>query len=362
VTHDGGGVRYLEVSTTKKISKIGLGTWQFGSPEWRYGEQYDGALSHAIVRRALELGITLFDTAEIYGVDATSPACRALVRGAAISDISRCRGFGRSEQILGQALRGSHHPAFVATKVYPTVPVGSAVRHRAAASAHRLGTGRLDLYQVHQPRQLNCTAAVMRGIAPLQRAGLIGEVGMSNASVTAWRAAERALGGRVLSNQVSYSLVSRSAEHDVLPFALSRGRAVIAFSPLAQGLLAGRYDRAHRPANPARASAPLFLPDNLDRAGQLISVLREIAGAHGASPAQIALAWVIRHPAVAAIPGASSIAQLESNAAAADIDLADDEYEALRAASALFRPYPGPGSEPGPGPGAWPARVRRWLR
>ena len=92
-----------------------------------------------------------------------------------------------------------------------------------------------------------------------------------------------------------------------------------------------------------RTTHPLFLPQNLERARGLITTLREVADAHSATPAQVALAWVIRHPAVAAIPGAASVEQLESNVAAADIDLADDEYRALQLAAARFRPVPGPG-------------------
>jgi aryl-alcohol dehydrogenase-like predicted oxidoreductase len=86
----------------------------------------------------------------------------------------------------------------------------------------------------------------------------------------------------------------------------------------------------------------MFLPENLDRAGDVIATLREVADAHSAAPAQIALAWVIHHPAVVAIPGASSVGQLESNVAAADIDLTEDEYQALHAAAARFHPVTGP--------------------
>jgi aryl-alcohol dehydrogenase-like predicted oxidoreductase len=117
---------------------------------------------------------------------------------------------------------------------------------------------------------------------------------------------------------------------------------VIAYSPLAQGLLSGGYDRDRRPTNRVRAANPLFFPENLERAGDLIAALREVANAHAATPAQVALAWVVHHPAVVAIPGASSVEQLESNAAAADITLTDDEYQALQDASALFRPVTGP--------------------
>jgi aryl-alcohol dehydrogenase-like predicted oxidoreductase len=310
-------MRYLSIDTATKISRIGLGASQFGSREWGYGESYAGQEARAIVRRALELGVTLFDTAEIYG-------------------------FGRSERILGEAIGGSRESVFLATKIFPLLPVAPVVEQRAVASANRLGTRRLDLYQVHQPNPLVRDGTIMRGMRALQRVGLVAEVGVSNYSLERWRAAEAALGSRVLSNQVCYSLVARSPERDLLPFAESAGRVVIAYSPLAQGLLSGKYHRASRPANRVRAGNPLFLPENLDRVGDLIATLREVADAHSATPAQAALAWVIRSPAVVAIPGASSVEQLESNVAAADIELTDDQDQALRAASARFQPITGP--------------------
>jgi aryl-alcohol dehydrogenase-like predicted oxidoreductase len=314
-------MRYLSIGTGTKISRIGLGAWQFGSREWGYGESYAGQQARAIVRRALELGVTLFDTAEIYG-------------------------FGRSERILGEALGEDRDSAFLATKILPVVPIAPVVEQRAVASAARLGTRRLDLYQVHQPNPVVRDGTIMRGMRALQRVGLVGEVGVSNYSLDRWRAAEQALGSRVLSNQVRYSLVARAPERDLLPYAESADRVVIAYSPLGQGLLSGRYHRDSRPVNRVRAGNPLFLPENLDRAAGLIAALRDVAGAHGATPAQIALAWVIRHPAVVAIPGASSVEQLEGNAAAADIELTDDEAEALSAASDGFRPITGASALP----------------
>lgn len=336
-------MRYLDAGTGKPISKIGLGTHQFGSPDWAYGEQYAGHEARAIVRRAIELGVTLFDTAEIYGFEAHRLARRAVVEGVGLSDAARIPGFGRGERILGAALGELRESAFLATKFYPAEPASPVPEQRAIASVNRLGTRYLDLYQVHQPRRFTPRRSIMHGIRALQEAGMVGEVGVSNASLDRWRAAERALGGRVLSNQVGYSLVTRSAERDLLPFAAAQHRVVIAYRPLELGLLSGRYHRANSPANPVRASYPLFLPQNLERARDLIAALREVADAHSATPAQVALAWVIRHPTVAAIPGASSVEQLESNAAAADIDLADDEYQSLRLASARFHPVPGPG-------------------
>ena len=312
-------MRYLNAdpdASVARISRIGLGTWQFGSREWGYGSSYAGQEAHAIVRRALELGVTLFDTAEVYGL-------------------------GRSERILGQALGEDRESAFLATKILPVLPVAPVVEQRGVASANRLGVRRLDLYQVHQPNPVVRDGTIMRGMRALQRVGLVGEVGVSNYSLDRWRAAERALGQRVLSNQVQYSLAVRAPERDLLPFAETTGHLVIAYSPLAQGLLSGRYHRGHRPANRVRSANPLFLPENLERAGDLIATLREVADAHSATPAQIALAWAIHRPAVVAIPGASSLEQLESNVAAADIDLTDGEYQALSAASDRFRPVTG---------------------
>jgi aryl-alcohol dehydrogenase-like predicted oxidoreductase len=310
-------MRYLNVGTDRKISKIGLGTWQFGSREWGYGEPYASREAHAIVRRAVKLGVTLFDTAEIYGS-------------------------GRSERILGRALGEDRESVFLATKVVPVVPSALAVKQRAAASAKRLGVSRLDLYQVHWPNPLVPDSTIMRGMRSLRRSGLVGEVGVSNYSLDRWRAAEEQLQSRVLCNQVRYSLVDRSPERDLLPFAAAHGHVVIAFSPLAQGLLSGRYHGADLPANDIRATSPLFRPENLERTSDLIATLREVADAHAATSAQIALAWAIHHPAVAAIPGASSVEQLESNVAAAGIELADDEYQALDTASARFCPVTAP--------------------
>jgi aryl-alcohol dehydrogenase-like predicted oxidoreductase len=315
-------VRYLNVDTSTRMSKIGLGTWQFGSGEWGYGKSYAEQESQSIVRRAIELGVTLFDTAEIYG-------------------------FGRSERILGQAIAGHRDQVFLATKILPVLPLPPVVEQRAVASADRLGVRSLDLYQVHQPNPIIKDSVIMRGMRPLQRIGLVSEVGVSNYSLNRWRAAEDALGSRVLSNQVQYNLVAHGPADDLVPYAERSGRVVIAYSPLAQGFLSGRYDASHRPANRVRASSALFLPVNLERGAGLFRVLREVAEAHDATPAQTALAWVIRSPSVVAIPGASSVAQLESNVAAAEIDLTDDEWRALRDAAAKFRPVTGLVALPG---------------
>ncbi|MGH3793977.1 MAG: aldo/keto reductase [Pseudonocardiaceae bacterium] len=311
-------MRYLDdLGTRAPYSVIGLGTWQFGSWEWGYGEDYDSGMARRLVRRAHELGVTLFDTAEMYG-------------------------FGRSERILGRALAGiDRDRVVIATKIFPVLPVAPVVQQRAVASARRLGMQRIDLYQVHQPNPLVRDGTTMRGMSALQHIGLIDEVGVSNYPLARWRAAETALGSRVLSNQVHFSLVTREPAEQLVPFAAQTGRVVIAYSPLEQGLLSGRYTVEHRPANRIRVLNPAFLPENLERIGALIGVLRDVADAHDATPSQIALAWVVHHPHVVAIPGASSLEQLEHNVAAADIVLSDEEFAALTAAAQAHEPARG---------------------
>ena len=306
-------MRYLRTGSGREISKIGLGTAQFGSSSSGYGAYCDDKESLAIVRRAIDLGVNVFDTAEIYSS-------------------------GRSEQILGKAIAKNRNSVFIATKLWPLLPAATVVRQRAIASARRLGVTHLDLYQAHWPNPLVGDSALMTGMRSLQAEGIVGQVGVSSYSLGRWRAAEDALGGKILSNQVGYSLLARSPELDLLPFAENGGRVIIAHSPLAQGLLSGKYHRADCSPTRLRSINPAFRPENLDRTRELIDTMREVADAHRASTAQIALAWVIRKNPVIAIPGASSVRQLEENVEAAEIALPDDEYEALGKASAQFCP------------------------
>jgi aryl-alcohol dehydrogenase-like predicted oxidoreductase len=298
-----------------RVSVIGLGTWQFGSREWGYGDDYAESEAVRITERALELGINLIDTAEIYA-------------------------FGRSERIVGDAIRSRRDKAFVATKVFPVVPTAAIVEQRGRASIGRLGIASIDLYQVHWPNPLVPITSTMRGMAALQRDGLVNHVGVSNFSLGKWQDAERALGGPVLSNQVQYSLVARKPDAHLVPYARDNDRLLIAYSPLAQGFLSARYDGTNSPGG-VRAGNALFLRENVERAKPLLDALREVAKAHGATPAQVALAWVIRHPNVVAIPGASSVAQLESNVAAAEIELTEDENLRLTETSDRFSPVAG---------------------
>jgi aryl-alcohol dehydrogenase-like predicted oxidoreductase len=308
-------MRSVEVDGLGPVSRIGLGTWQFGSREWGYGRDYADREARRIVRRALELGVTLFDTAEIYA-------------------------FGRSERILGEALGDRRDDVVVASKVFPVAPFPAVVRQRLAGSARRLGLDRVPLYQVHQPNPVVPDSVIMPGMRGLLDEGRIGAVGVSNYSLDRWRSADAALGVPVVSNQVGFSLARPAPLDELVPFAEQEGRLVIAFSPLAQGLLSGRYTAENRPGG-VRATNPLFGTENLRRIAPLLAVLREVADAHGAQPAQIALAWLIALPRVVVIPGASSVEQVEFNAAAADLALAADEQAALTAAARSFQPQSG---------------------
>ena len=176
----------------------------------------------------------------------------------------------------------------------------------------------------------------MQALRPLVDEGVVRLVGVSNYSLARWQEAERALRAPVIANQVRFSLVSTGPARDLVPYAAAMDRLVVAYSPLAQGLLTdGLAESAPRPRGVRRTSS-LFRPGTRRRLVPLAAVLHEIADAHAATPAQVALAWVIRHPNTIAIPGARTIAQLEENAAAADLVLADDEFARLSDAAAAF--------------------------
>ena len=162
--------------------------------------------------------------------------------------------------------------------------------------------------------------------------------GVSNYSLARWKAADAAFGNPVLSNQIRYNLLDRRPEAETLPWAQSNDRIVIAYSPVAQGLLSGRYDAVNQPPGSMRKDSAAFSAEHLERVAPIVEVLREVAAAHSSTPAQIALAWLLKRPNVVVIPGASSVAQVEANAAAADLELKDDEDQALTSASDKYRP------------------------
>jgi aryl-alcohol dehydrogenase-like predicted oxidoreductase len=299
-------MKYVSVAGVR-LSAIGLGTWQFGSTEWGYGAEYNRVEAGNIVRRALELGVNLIDSAEFYG-------------------------FGRSESIVGEAIRDRRDEVFLATKIFP-IGLPFMTRWRARGSARRLGIDRIDLYQLHWPSALFPPRAIMPRMRHLVEQGLVAHVGVSNHNLAQWQESERAFGGPVLSNQVLFNLVDRRPERELVPWAQQNGRVIIAYSPLGQGLLSGRYQDSP-PRNLLRRRRSSFSAANRARLAPLIAALREIGVGHSATPAQVSLAWLIRKPNVVAIPGASSVLQVEENIAAADIDLSDEESSRLDSLSA----------------------------
>ena len=316
-------MRYVEADGLR-VSVIGVGTWQFGTREWGYGHEYAHSVAPALIRRATELGITFIDTAEAYGP-------------------------GTSEHIIGDVLPGLDASVraglTVATKFMPIAPVEPIVARQAAGSRRRLGVDALDLYYAHWPNPFVSERRVMQSVRPLVAEGLVRRVGVSNYSLARWQAAERGLRGPVVANQVQFSLVRPAPAMDLVPWAAAHDRLVVAYSPIGQGVLArvgpGRATDGAAGANgaspnPIRRVNPLFRGAATERVLPLQLAVQDVARTHDATPAQVALAWVIAHPNTVAIPGARTLEQLEENAAAADLVLADDEIARLTEAAAAF--------------------------
>ncbi len=303
-------MRYIEIEGMR-LSRIGLGTWQFGTREWGYGERYATVVAPELIHRAIALGITMIDTAEAYG-----PA--------------------RSERIIGETLErlapDVRATLTIATKFTPIAPAEPIVAWQVGGSRRRLGGAPLDLLYVHWKNPFVSAKRVMQAVRPLVEGGQVRHAAVSNFTLDQWREAEAALRAPVVANQVQFSLGSPGPAADLVPWAASTGRAVVAYSPLLQGLLAGRTDtsdvRFGRPQALMASRKPGLEP--------LRAVVTEVAQAHGATLAQVSLAWVISHPNTIAIPGARTLEQLEQNAAAADLELTADELERLTAASRQF--------------------------
>ncbi|MCB9850918.1 MAG: aldo/keto reductase [Phycisphaerales bacterium] len=289
-----------------EASAIGLGGWQFGGKEWGWDSAHR-AEDHRIIQRAIELGINFIDTAEGYSK-------------------------GESEAIIGEALEGAaRDQLFVATKLMPIMPTPGRIVRAADASRKRLRDECMDLYQIHWPNPVVPIGTQMKGMRMVREQGMARHLGVSNFSLSAWQKADRCLDGPVISNQVQYNLLRRGAEK-LLPWAEANGRVVIAYSPLAQGMLTGKYSSDNAPGG-CRKMNTAFTSAGIEAAQPTITALREIAQKHDATPSQIALAWLIHHPNVIAIPGARNVAQLEQNVAAGEINLSEDEFARLNEVS-----------------------------
>ena len=304
-------MKYVSMGS-QKVSAIGLGTWQFGESGWGWGRDLDYEDAERIIHRALELGINFFDTAAMYSS-------------------------GHSEEILGEALKGRRDEVVIATKVFPPLDPDR-IKLSIEESLRRLGVDNVDLYQIHVPDPNIPIAQTMGALRELMDSGQVRQVGVSNFDLDQWKEADAALGRPAIANQVEYHLLERRYAEDVLPYAREQNRIVSAYSPLAQGLLSGKYRGDSLPQD-ARITYDgpgyhkIFTRDNIGRAPAVVEVLREVGQRHGASPAQVALAWLLRDPQVNAIPGARSISQIEANAAAADLEFTPEEDQRIEQAT-----------------------------
>ncbi len=308
-------MRYIEANGLR-TSRIGLGTWQFGSREWGYGEAYASDVAPALLRRALELGITMIDTAEAYG-----PA--------------------KSERIIGETLldpalavpRHERNAITVATKFMPIAPAEQVVAWQCAGSRRRLQTDALDLYYAHWPNPFVSARRVMQSVRPLVAQGLVKRVAVSNYTLADWQRAERALRSPVVANQVRFSLIAPAPAQEMVPWAAANDRLVVAYSPLGQGMLSEGRDPFGDAQTSGMRRHMRVEGQAASRLAAVRSVVGDVARANSASWTQVALAWVLGHPNTVAIPGARTVEQLEANAAAADLVLSDDEMARLSEAA-----------------------------
>jgi aryl-alcohol dehydrogenase-like predicted oxidoreductase len=295
-----------------QVSEICFGTWT------TFGGSLPDDDAIALVDSAFELGINFFDTANVYSE-------------------------GRSEQVLGRALASRPREEYVAaTKVFATAPDGGRGLSRAQilkqidASLERLGMDYVDLYQCHafdDDVPVEETLGALTEVVDAGKARYIGVSNWSGAQIANAVDLAREHGfAKIVSSQPEYSLLHRDPEDDVIPVSRERGVSQIVYSPLAQGVLSGKYRPGAEPDEGTRAAArgDLMWGYNADTVLERVERLRPIAAELGCSMAQLALAWILREPNVAsAIVGASKPEQLRDNAGASDIALDDATLSAI---------------------------------
>ncbi len=313
--------------TALRVSRICLGTMTYGTPEWRPWV-LDEEASRPFIRRALELGINFFDTADMY---------------------SR----GLSEEVLGRALRDftRREDVIVATKVF--FPMGTGQNERGLSRPHilrsiddslrRLGTDYVDLYQIHRWDPETSIEETLEALHDVVMAGKARYIGAS--SMYAWQLAQALyladFGGwtRFVSMQNHYNLVYREEEREMLPLCRDQGIGVIPWSPLARGFLAGNRTREQwggtvRAKTDDFAQSMYYQDADFAVAGRAAT----LAEARGVTPAQMALAWVLHKPGVTApIIGASQMFQLEESVASLELSLSEEEIASLEE---LYIPHP----------------------
>ncbi len=312
-----------------RVSALSFGAMSFGGVGgFAAVAAQQGDEARALVDQCIDAGVNLFDTADVYSA-------------------------GRSEEILGQALGQKRQRVVVATKLHARLSdepndVGLSRHHivRACeASLRRLGTDWIDLYQVHGFDALTSVDETLRAFEDLVRAGKVRVIGCSNLSgwqlMKSLAASERLGIGRYEALQAYYSLVGRDVEHELVPLCRDQQLGLLVWSPLAFGFLGGKYRRGERAPEDARLSL-WGAPGTIDEHSWVVlDEVRRIAEARGVSPAQVALNWLLRRPAVTSvIVGARDARQLGDNLRAASWRLTDEEMARLDAVSARPLPYP----------------------
>jgi aryl-alcohol dehydrogenase-like predicted oxidoreductase len=319
--------------TGLKVSQLCLGTMAFGGRGIYQGVgTLDQAAADAPVRRAVDAGINFLDTANVY------------------SD-------GLSEEITGQAIRNlglSRESLVLATKVCGRMGPGpnelglsrKHILHQVEASLRRLNTDYLDLYQLHGYDPLTPLDETLRVLDDLVRSGKVRYLGASN--LAAWQlmkalaSSERQGLEKFVSLQAYYSLAGRELERELVPLVQDQQLGLLVWSPLAAGLLSGKYARDPRTPAGGRLDAGSFIPVDRDRAFAILDVLRELAAAKETTVAQLALAWLLQKPAVSSlIIGATKMPQLEENLQATNVTFTSEEMQQLDAVSQLAPEYPG---------------------
>jgi aryl-alcohol dehydrogenase-like predicted oxidoreductase len=285
-----------------------------------------------MVGRCLDAGVNLFDTADVYG------------GGVSEEMLGRALGTRRADVVVATKVGFRHGPAAVDGGLSYAHVVGS-----AEASLRRLGTDWIDVYQIHRPDPRTPIEETLRAFDDLQRRGLVRYAGVSN--MAAWATAmavgiqERLGYARFAVTQLYYSLLNREIEHELVPFCAHAGLGIIVWSPLSAGYLTGRYtpdaDAPPEPVAGARLTAFPFPPIDRELGDRVVACLRSLGALRGATPAQLALAWLLsRAHVTSVIVGASTLAQLDENLAAADVVLDDDEVARLDELTAPAPVYP----------------------
>jgi aryl-alcohol dehydrogenase-like predicted oxidoreductase len=312
----------LGLADELNVAPLGVGAWAWGTTRlWGYGKEYDRSDVGAAFRASMAEGVTLVDTAEIYGN-------------------------GASERIIGEILReaGFEGTPVIATKFAPR-PYRLSARSLLKAldkSLERLGVETIDLYQIHYPNPIFKINSLMDALAETVRAGKVRRVGVSNYGADQMRRAHDRLashGVSLASNQVEYSLFQRAPEtNGVLEACRELGVTLIAYSPIAKGLLTGKYGPGgDRPSGLMRREGRAFGEQNLKKIEPVVNILREIGEAHNKEPAQVALNWLITQRSTFPIPGAKNEHQARQNAGALGWEMSGEEAEKLHLATLGWR-------------------------